>query len=31
MAERGIAEFQELEQGDVGRVTKMYSTGGQRI
>ncbi|PKO20395.1 MAG: hypothetical protein CVU38_20315, partial [Chloroflexi bacterium HGW-Chloroflexi-1] len=31
MVRGGAARFQELEQWDVGRVTKTYSTGGQRI
>ncbi len=31
MARSGAAQFQELEQWDVGRVTKTYSSGGQRV
>jgi len=31
MVKGSLAEFQELEQWDVGQVTKHYSVGGQRI
>ena len=31
MARGGAAQFQELEQWDVGRVTKTYTTGGQPV
>ncbi len=31
MVRGGAVQFQELEQWDVGRVTKTYATGGQRI